>query len=160
VLHLLRDCAARIDWERLLRRFGAHWRVLLAHLVLFGYVYPDEQLRLPESVLVRLVERLDTERWEAAMQAPRVPTRFARRDGAVNGGAAQAGRMMGAVDTAHLCRGALLAREQYLDDIERMGYRDARREPPLTMTARDVEIWTRAIGEDVPATPGQVRTRA
>ena len=29
VAHLLLACAPRLDWQRLLRRFGPHWRVLL-----------------------------------------------------------------------------------------------------------------------------------
>jgi len=36
--HILRCCAAEIDWAHLVRRFGADWRVLLSHLILFGYV--------------------------------------------------------------------------------------------------------------------------
>ncbi len=32
VAHLLLHCAAEMDWDRLLRRFGPDWRVLLAHL--------------------------------------------------------------------------------------------------------------------------------
>src|SRR5262249_13068499 len=38
--HLLRACGRDLDWRRLLGRYGAHWRVLLSHLVLFGFVYP------------------------------------------------------------------------------------------------------------------------
>src|SRR5207302_251148 len=38
VLHLLRARGRRLDWPRLLARFGPHWRVLLSHLVLFGFV--------------------------------------------------------------------------------------------------------------------------
>src|SRR5262249_50329766 len=34
VAHLLLACGARLDWQRLLARFGRHWRVLLSHLVL------------------------------------------------------------------------------------------------------------------------------
>ena len=33
----------RIDWVRLLRRFGRHAPVLLSHLVLFQFVYPDHR---------------------------------------------------------------------------------------------------------------------
>ena len=61
VAHLLRACADRLNWPRLLRRFGPHWRVLLAHLVLFDYIYPSERNRLPETVLHQLLRRLETE---------------------------------------------------------------------------------------------------
>jgi hypothetical protein len=42
VLHLVRAKQHEIDWPRLLSRFGEHWRVLLSHLVLFPYVYPND----------------------------------------------------------------------------------------------------------------------
>jgi len=58
VAHLLRACAEGLDWRRLLRRFGPHWRVLLAHLVLFGFVYPGEAARLPAWVMAELTARL------------------------------------------------------------------------------------------------------
>jgi len=40
IAHILRCCVAEIDWPHLVRRFGPDWRVLLSHLVLFGYIYP------------------------------------------------------------------------------------------------------------------------
>jgi hypothetical protein len=49
VMHLLLACAERLDWRRLLARFDAHWRVLLADLSLFGFVYPSERTRIPSS---------------------------------------------------------------------------------------------------------------
>jgi hypothetical protein len=58
VAHLLLACGKRIDWPRLVRRFGEHWRVLLSHLVLFGYVYPDEAGCIPPIVMSVLLERL------------------------------------------------------------------------------------------------------
>jgi hypothetical protein len=45
----------------------------------------------------------------------------------------------------HVCRGTLLSREQYLFDIERLGYTDARLRPHGAMTPEQAEIWTRAI---------------
>ena len=58
VAHLLRARGAGLDWERLLRRFGPHWRVLLSHLVLFGFIYPGEQDKIPAAVLEALLGRL------------------------------------------------------------------------------------------------------
>ncbi len=58
VAHLLRARAGELDWERLLRRFGPHGRVLLSHLVLFGFIYPEEQDRIPATVLDTLLGRL------------------------------------------------------------------------------------------------------
>lgn len=59
IAHLLRALAEDLDWDRLLRRFGENWRVLLSHLVLFGFVYPGERERIPKSVMRELAVRLD-----------------------------------------------------------------------------------------------------
>ena len=61
VAHLLKACAATLDWPRLQRRFGAHWRVLLAHLVLFGFIYPGERDAIPGWLLDELLARLRDE---------------------------------------------------------------------------------------------------
>ena len=58
VAHLLRHCSGMLRWERLLRRFGANWRVLLSHLVLFGFIYPGERALIPSSVVKDLLNRL------------------------------------------------------------------------------------------------------
>lgn len=61
VAHLLLACAESLDWMRLLRRFGDRWRVLHAHLVLFGFVYPDEAQRIPQWVMREMATRLESE---------------------------------------------------------------------------------------------------
>ena len=61
VAHLLRACGPKLDWPRLLDRFGAHWRVLLSHLTLFGFIYPDERARIPAWVMHELLRRLSGE---------------------------------------------------------------------------------------------------
>ncbi len=61
VVHLVRARGARMDWERLLRRFGPHWRVLLSHLVLLGFVYPGERRAVPDGVMRDLLGRLGRE---------------------------------------------------------------------------------------------------
>ncbi len=61
VAHLLRACGARLDWHRLLERFGSHWRVLYGHLVLFGYVYPGERSGVPDWVHAELSRRMSSE---------------------------------------------------------------------------------------------------
>ena len=53
--------SARLDWDRLLWRFGPRWRVLLSHLVLFGFVYPSERDRIPAWVIEQLVGSLQAE---------------------------------------------------------------------------------------------------
>src|SRR5262249_54982021 len=56
--HLLWACGRDLDWRRLLGRYGAHWRVVLSHLVLFGFVYPGERDAVPAWVLEELAGRL------------------------------------------------------------------------------------------------------
>lgn len=62
VAHLLRSSADRVDWPRLLDRFGPHWRVLLSHLILFGFIYPSERNRIPQAVVEELLQRWQAER--------------------------------------------------------------------------------------------------
>src|SRR5262245_37181364 len=119
VAHLFRALGPGLDWHRLLRRFGPHWRVLLSHVVLFGFIYPGERWRIPAGVTRELTERLLAE---------------AGAPGTDEG----------------LCNGTLLSRAQYLPDVSRWGYRDARLVPTGSMTADDVERWTRGIEQDGP----------
>jgi nucleotidyltransferase DUF2204 len=58
VAHLLRHCSGLLNWDRLVRRFGSNWRILLAHLVLFGFIYPGERALVPATVTRELVNRL------------------------------------------------------------------------------------------------------
>jgi hypothetical protein len=62
ILHLLRARADRLDWERLLRRFGSNWRVLFVHVLMFGYVYPHAREMVPQWVMDELLARLQRER--------------------------------------------------------------------------------------------------
>jgi hypothetical protein len=110
VAHLIR-AQTDLDWPRLIRRFGAHWRVLLAHLILFTYIYPNDEP--PQSALDELLSRLKT-RGDA------------NRD-------------------LRICQGTLLSRAQYLVDVNRWNYADAREVPFGTMTPEELEIWTNAI---------------
>ena len=61
IAHLIRKSGRDFDWHRLLRRFGAHWRVLLVHLVMFGFVYPGERDIVPAWVIHELSDRLRRE---------------------------------------------------------------------------------------------------
>jgi hypothetical protein len=57
IAHLLRAQGDHLDWQHLVARFGRHWRVLLNHLVLFGFIYPSEQTKVPESIVLELLDR-------------------------------------------------------------------------------------------------------
>lgn len=114
IAHILRSCAERIDWQRLLARFGDNWELLLAHLTLFGFIYPSERHRLPCEIVRELLGRA-----QQLVEAP--------------------------VTDERLCRGTLVSRGQYLVDIGRYGYRDARLEPRGGMTPEEAIYWTWAI---------------
>ncbi len=61
IAHILQSYAAKLDWPHLVRRFGPDWRVLLSHLVLFGYIYPSERGKIPFAVMNDLIGRLRNE---------------------------------------------------------------------------------------------------
>ena len=62
VAHLIESCAEQIDWNHLVKRFNQDWRILLSHLILFGYIFPGEQHRVPPEVLNALIDRVRNER--------------------------------------------------------------------------------------------------
>jgi hypothetical protein len=62
VLHLVRETGPSLDWPRLLMRFADHWRVLLSHLILFGFVYPDKRQVVPAWVMDELMRRMAASR--------------------------------------------------------------------------------------------------
>ncbi len=55
VLHIIRAMSEDLEWDHLVDRFGARWRVLLSYLVLFGFVYPGERARVPQRIMERLL---------------------------------------------------------------------------------------------------------
>ena len=59
--HLIRAVGHDLDWKRLLWRFGPHWRVLLGHLVVFGFVYPSDRDAVPLWLMRELLGRLQRE---------------------------------------------------------------------------------------------------
>jgi predicted nucleotidyltransferase len=115
VAHLIQANAEHINWKGLVDRFGANWRVLLAHLTLFGFIYPGERHRIPRWVMETLLGRLSADLRQPPEEDP------------------------------HVCAGTLLSREQYLHDVEELGYVDGRLTEVSTMTPEDVQRWTEAI---------------
>jgi hypothetical protein len=129
VAHLIRACGPELDWRRLLHRFGRNWRLLLSHLVLFGFIYPGERRRVPAWVLRELVARLRSE-----------------TDGR-------------SADEDRLCRGTLLSRLEYQVDVGQWGYDDARVAPRGRMTRDQAREWTRAGFADAARRREQRRVR-
>jgi hypothetical protein len=63
VAHLILRQSDNINWHRLVQRFKSHdgERVLLAHLILFGFVYPSEKHCVPDWVMDELQEAVRNE---------------------------------------------------------------------------------------------------
>lgn len=110
--HLLRARGRELDWQRLLDRFGPHWRVLMCHLVLFGFVYPSERDTVPGWAMAELLRRL-----EAESEAPA---------------------------DRRVCQGTLLSRIQYVIDMDRWGYADARLDSEAGLSSKQAKAWTEA----------------
>lgn len=119
IAHLLLARGDSLDWPRLLRRFGPHWRLLLAHLILFSFIYPGERSRIPDGVMKGLLDRLQGE-----------------------------GEQVG--DGERVCQGTLLSRAQYLVDLDRGRFQDARMKPRGNMDGGDIARWTAGIAVDGP----------
>jgi hypothetical protein len=70
VAHLFNACGSSLDWQRLIERFGAQWRILLTHVVLFGFIYPNERDRIPHWVIEELTGRMNRETSETKESLP------------------------------------------------------------------------------------------
>ena len=98
VQHLVLAADGGLDGDRLLARFGVHWRVLLAHVVLFDYAFPSKRALIPAALRETLMER-----------------------------AANAGDAVEVEDERDVCYGTFLSRHQYVRDIDGGGYIGAQR---------------------------------
>jgi hypothetical protein len=57
IVHLILMRGDELDWDRLLDRLGPHWRLLLAQVHLFDFVYPGHRRRIPQWLREELYER-------------------------------------------------------------------------------------------------------
>lgn len=55
--HMLYRLGPQLDWPRLVRRFGEHGELLLAHLVLYQFVFPGARSRVPSWVYQELARK-------------------------------------------------------------------------------------------------------
>lgn len=117
VAHLIRAVGHKLDWKRLIDRFGEYWRALYAHLVLFGFIYPAHRSFVPKWVMDELTARLQKE-----LNEP------------------DPGK--------DICYGTVISRQQYLVDIDRWGYRDARLQPVGNLSEQQIAHWTAGIDQD------------
>ena len=61
VNHMIKNVGLELDWQRLIDRYGRQWRVLFAHLILYGFVYPSRRCNIPKWVMHELAGRLAAE---------------------------------------------------------------------------------------------------
>jgi len=152
VAHLIRVQGPKMDWKRLLERFsdGHDWRVLFSHITLFGYIYPDANVDgecIPDWVYDYFMEKSVQERND--LKLLREQKKRATEESTTNGSSIQysAGNapLIEKIERK-ICCGPSLSREQYLVDVSRWGYRDARSsEMGGPMGPSDIALWTAAI---------------
>jgi len=111
VAHVIRGWGEKMDWARLVSRYGSDWRVLFSHLVLFGYIYPAESGKIPTWVMDHMITLLHQEKPTSTPHGPTPTAPLAPPP---------------RVETENLCRGTLLSRQQYLKDVAEWRYVDGR----------------------------------
>lgn len=91
--HLLLCVGEKLDWDYLLERLDPHWHLLLAEILLFQFVYPNDYRRIiPQRVFEELMNR--------ANQQYQLPSPSQR-----------------------VCRGPLIDNTQYSIDIKEHDYK-------------------------------------
>ena len=103
VLHLIQCKGHTINWDRLVRKVGMHWPLLLAQLQTFVYVYPSFTEQIPREVLRDLLHRALAAADEEPGQQERVT------------------------------RGTMISRFSYAIDVNEWGFRDLRAENTAEM---------------------------
>ena len=58
IAHLLLARGAEVDWDHLQKLFTGHEQVLLAHLIMFDYIYPSERGVIPDEVRRALLHKI------------------------------------------------------------------------------------------------------
>jgi hypothetical protein len=71
IVHLIYGTRGRLDWDRVLKRAGEHWQLLLWALVLFQYVYPQETRAVPGRIWEMLLDN-----FRANLRAPNTDANF------------------------------------------------------------------------------------
>lgn len=58
VIHLILRQGKTINWEMLIQKMDPHWELLMAHIILFLFIYPSERDAIPKWVIAELMDRL------------------------------------------------------------------------------------------------------
>lgn len=68
VVHMIHQAEGNVDWQRVLTLLDENRELLLWHLILFDFVYPDKSHYLPQSLMVTLFEEMRA-RWSTPHKA-------------------------------------------------------------------------------------------
>jgi hypothetical protein len=62
VAHLIYARGDSLNWQRLVRRTGRHWKVLFSHIVLYSFVYPADTFnKVPHWLIQEFSRRFSLE---------------------------------------------------------------------------------------------------
>jgi hypothetical protein len=70
IAHIVYGTKGNLDWQRVLRRIGEHWEILLWALILFHYVYPAHSDYVPRWLWLELTGRFLNEVQNPDSRAP------------------------------------------------------------------------------------------
>jgi hypothetical protein len=70
IVHLLKACGRRLDWQRIFHLVGEHWELLYWSLILYAYVYPAHTDAVPEPVWRELTQRFTEQLGQPDRNAP------------------------------------------------------------------------------------------
>lgn len=60
IAHLIFRSGAELDWDEIVSASQDFWQILLGHLLLFQYIYPNARDQVPRRVWTDLLDRLHT----------------------------------------------------------------------------------------------------
>jgi hypothetical protein len=135
IVHLILLKGHLLDWDRLVRKTGEHWPLLLSQLQMFRYVYPGYASQVPDRVMRELLGRAEAR--------------------------AEAREPEG--DEAELTRGPLISRFSFAIDVNEWGFHDLREEyvrgmeeAPEVRALRASDVWDEVASheEDARGVPG------
>ena len=61
IVHLILCLGETLDWERLVKRVGENWPLLLSQILMFNFVYPGYRTNVPSWVTEQLLDRARSE---------------------------------------------------------------------------------------------------
>jgi hypothetical protein len=61
IVHLILKRKGKLDWERILNRLGDNRQLLLWHLILFDFVYPNHHSYLPKDLMRQLFTEIEAD---------------------------------------------------------------------------------------------------